>query len=418
MIQDLLVKNDTLTDEEALKEFLLDIDCLNSLKPWISRVNIFDVLKVSRTEIRHSNMLSWLLDANENHGLSDNFIKSILQIIVKNNREYFELKKINVLELLTLDFSNFVIMREWNNIDILLVSKEDKLVICIENKIGSGEHDNQLERYQEKVQETYQKNEGYDAIFIFLTPDKDEASDADNWISFSYVDILDVLNNIIATNELDSRVKLIIENYIETLRRVVVKDKELEEICVGIYRKHKQALDLIFDNKPDSGNVVSDIIKEYLQTRANEKHDIVFDPTYSTRTLQRFSLESFDKILPPVPNAPGGWGNGINYFWEVRDNYIAGNIGVKFVVHNYDMLNGEKAAKLAQLLKKDLKENWQWKTFESIIFSYSNKNQIEEFLDGDYDEIKKVLFTKMDKAMEKVLSFENEVLKLWTNDKY
>jgi hypothetical protein len=415
MVQD-FVKTNTLNDKEALKEFLLDIDCLNSLKPWISKVNIFDVLKVSRTEIRHSNMLSWLLDANENHGLSDNFIKSLLQIVVKNNMEYFESKKINVLELLTLDFSNFVIFREWNNIDILLVSKEDKLVICIENKIGSAEHDNQLERYQEKVETTYQKSEGYDAIYIFLTPDKYEASDVDNWISFCYVDILDVLNNIIATNELDLRVKLIIENYIETLRRVVVKDKELEEICVGIYRKHKQALDLIFDNRPDSGNVVSDIIKEYLQARASESHDIIFDPSYSTKTLQRFSLASFDKILPPVPNATGGWGNGINYFWEIRNNYIIGNIGIKFVVHNYDMLNGGKAAKLSQLLNKDLKENWQWKTFESIIFSYTTKNQIEEFLDGDYDDIKKTLFSKLDKAMEKVSSFEKEVVSLWYKD--
>lgn len=412
MFQDLQVKNDALTDEEALKEFLLDIDCLNSLRPWISRVNIFDVLKVSRTEIRHSNMLSWLFDANENHGLNDNFIKNILQIMVKNNREYFESKKLNVLELLTLDYSKFVIMREWNNIDILLVSKEDKLVICIENKIGSVEHDNQLEKYQEKVEVTYQKSEGYDAIYIFLTPDNGEASDAENWISFSYVDILDVLNNIIVSKELDLRVKLIIENYIETLRRVVVKDKELEEICVGIYRKHKQALDLIFDNKPDSGNVVSEIIKEYLQTRANEKHDIIFDPIFSSKTLQRFSLESFNKILPPVPNAPGGWGNGINYFWEIRNNYIAGNIGIKFVVHNYDMLNGGKAEKLSKLLNKGLKENWQWKTFESIIFPYTSKNQIEEFLDGDYDDIKKTLFSKLDKAMEKVLVFEKEVSSL------
>lgn len=416
MNQDLLVKDNNLTDEEALKEFVLDIDCLNSLKPWISRVNIFDVLKVSRTEIRHSNMLSWLLDANENHGLRDSFIKNILQITVKNNREYFESKKINVLELLTLDFSNFVIMSEWNNIDILLVSKEDKLVICIENKIGSAEHGNQLERYREKIETTYQKSEGYDAIYIFLTPDKDEASDTDNWISFSYVDILDILNNVIAINELDLRVKLIIENYIETLRRVVVKDKELEEICAGIYRKHKQALDLIFDNKPDSGNVVSDIIKEYLQTRANENRDIVFEPAYSTKTLQRFSLESFDKILPPVSNALGGWGNGINYLWEIRNNYIAGNIGIKFVVHNYDMLNGGKASKLAQLLKKDLKDNWQWKTFESIIFSYTTKNQIDEFLYGDYDDIKKTLFSKLDKAMEKVFDFEKEVIKRWSGE--
>lgn len=411
MFHNLQPKSNVLTNEESLKEFLLDIDCLNSLKPWISRVNIFDVLKVSRTEIRHSNMLSWLLDANENHGLGDIFVKSILQIIVKDNRTYFESKKINVLELLTLDFSNFIIMREWNNIDILLVSKEDKLVICIENKIGSTEHSNQLKRYQEKVEAAYEKSENFDVIYIFLTPDKDEASDTDNWIPFSYAEILDILNNVIATFELDLRVKLIIENYIETLRRFIVKDKELEEICVDIYRKHKQALDLIFDNRPDSESNISEIIKEYLLARSNEKHDIIYDPKYSVKTIQRFSLESFNKILPPVPNATGGWGNGFNYFWEVRNNYIAGNIGIKFVVHNYDTLNGSKAEKLSKILNKELKENWQWKTFESVIFSYSNKNQIEEFLENDYEEIKKILFSKLDKAMEKVLAFEKEIVK-------
>ena len=33
-----------LTDEEALKNFLLDIDCLNELQPWTGHFNLFDVL--------------------------------------------------------------------------------------------------------------------------------------------------------------------------------------------------------------------------------------------------------------------------------------------------------------------------------------------------------------------------------------
>lgn len=46
-----------LTDEEVLQNFLLDIDCLDELVPWTKRFNLFDVLKISRTEIRHSNIL-------------------------------------------------------------------------------------------------------------------------------------------------------------------------------------------------------------------------------------------------------------------------------------------------------------------------------------------------------------------------
>ena len=48
----------TAEDEKALRDFLLDEDCLEELLPWTERFNIFDVLKISRTEIRHSNQLN------------------------------------------------------------------------------------------------------------------------------------------------------------------------------------------------------------------------------------------------------------------------------------------------------------------------------------------------------------------------
>ena len=36
-------------NEKALQDFLLDIDCLDELIPWVAKFNIFDVLKISRT---------------------------------------------------------------------------------------------------------------------------------------------------------------------------------------------------------------------------------------------------------------------------------------------------------------------------------------------------------------------------------
>ena len=52
------MKNNTISNEQALQDFLLDISCLDELAPWTSQFNIFDVLKITKTEIRHSNMLS------------------------------------------------------------------------------------------------------------------------------------------------------------------------------------------------------------------------------------------------------------------------------------------------------------------------------------------------------------------------
>lgn len=63
---------------KALKEFLLDIECLDPLAEWTSKFNLFDILKITRTEIRHSNMLSWLLNPSENHGLGDSIIRGFM----------------------------------------------------------------------------------------------------------------------------------------------------------------------------------------------------------------------------------------------------------------------------------------------------------------------------------------------------
>ena len=122
-------------NEKALQDFLLDIDCLDELIPWVAKFNIFDVLKISRTEIRHSNVLAWLLDANENHGLGDMFIREIMQTLVEED----DSSKYDVFRLLLLDFHSFTVYREWNNIDIMLLSDEEKVVIAFENKVGSHE---------------------------------------------------------------------------------------------------------------------------------------------------------------------------------------------------------------------------------------------------------------------------------------
>ncbi len=81
------VKNsETITLEEddisALKGFLLDIECLDPLAEWTSKFNLFDILKISRVEIRHSNMLSWLLNPNDNHGLGDSVLRGFIQYVI------------------------------------------------------------------------------------------------------------------------------------------------------------------------------------------------------------------------------------------------------------------------------------------------------------------------------------------------
>ena len=67
-------------------------------------------------------------------------------------------------------------------IDLLISCEEPRFVIAIENKIDSGEHDDQLQRYKGTVASDFP---GVKSLFVFLSPQGDDPSDED-WVSYSY----------------------------------------------------------------------------------------------------------------------------------------------------------------------------------------------------------------------------------------
>ena len=211
-------KDIDLSDEEALQDFLLDIDCLNELQPWTGHFNLFDVLKISKAEIRHSNMLGWLLNPNENHGIGDAFLKAVVQEMVVKDTD----GRYDVFQTLLLDFYSFTVYREWKNIDILLVSDQDKFLIAIENKIGAHEHSNQLNRYRTILEADYPE---YRKMFIFLTPDGDDPSDVENWDVLSYATIADILSGKANELELQPDIELIIRNYLDVISPMVLSQE-------------------------------------------------------------------------------------------------------------------------------------------------------------------------------------------------
>ena len=281
-----------LTDEQALKQFLLDIECLEELSPWTNKLNIFDVLKITRAEIRHSNMLSWLFDANENHGLGDKFISLFMQALVSNN----QIQSTQIFEYLLSDFYSFSVYREWKNIDLLLVSHKEKIVIAIENKVGSHEHDNQLCRYRNQIIQNFSD---YHQLFIYLTPDGESPSDNVNWYIFTYCDIADILEQICENSNLNVDSNLLIQNYIAIIRRDIVEDKQLIEICNKIYNKHKQALDLIYDNIIVDESGIDKIISSVLQ-KLSQEGKVVYEKDWGNAFGTKRMYEALPSLDTPV----------------------------------------------------------------------------------------------------------------------
>ncbi len=369
--------DDKLSKEEALQNFLLDIDCLNELQPWTGHFNLFDVLKISRAEIRHSNMLGWLLNPNENHGIGDRFLKAIIQEMVVNDTD----GRYEVFQTLLLDLYSFTLYREWKNIDILLISEEEQFLIAIENKVGAHEHDNQLDRYRKTLETEYPD---YKKMFIFLTPDGDDPSDVENWDVLTYSSVAENLAKLKSSMELQPDVELIIRNYLDVIRRDIVEDQQLVEVCNKIYAKHKKALDLIFEYRTDGRSQLADCIRSALSKIA-ESGIIDFSVEESSGRLFEFHTTNMTKLFPRLSTKNSSWGSNYVYqYWiHRRDNKLCGICELGgWNVPESTMVTMHKIIKLLKPNDKR-KENFKYKRiFRSKWFEFNSSDYIQEDIDS------------------------------------
>jgi hypothetical protein len=372
-------------DLTVLKEFLLDIDCLDPLAEWTSVFNLFDILKISRVEIRHSNMLSWLLNPKENHGLGDSIIRGFIQYVVT----LFP-GGLDVIETLLMDCHDCFIQREWHGIDILAVSQKEQFVFCIENKIDSKEHDNQLNRYRNLIEGAYP---GYRKMYIYLSPEGDEPSDPEHWCSMSYQDVLSIIESARKKSNLSPEAQMLIDNYTTTIRRDIVGDEKLARICAEIYAKHQRALDLIFENKPDRAAMLAEIIRSWCAEKQT-KGELTFFADKSNKSYTRFTTTAMSEILPNAADATSGWNTANYYFYEIR-NPNGKEFYIQLAFSSRDI--PDDLREICDRINKyypsrQQKENWQWRipfsTKHSKTDEELSEDKIFELLDRKLDEIK------------------------------
>jgi len=311
----------SLTKEQkiaAIESFLLDIDCLNRLNNYYNPVNFFEASGMVSKEVKHSRVLSWILNANAPHGLSDSIIRPLLQRIAKENRI---ISGTGIIDISLFDYSSFIVKNEWNDIDVLLVSDKEQAVIVIENKVyagerKSGEDGGQLNKYRQIVE--YQYKHFKHKMYIFLTREGEMPSDTDNWAIADYSMVIDTIKEVLATADfVNSDAKTILNHYISMVRRHLIMDIELQELCKKIYAKHKTALDIIYDNRPDTVMEISDFIKNVLAEMARDRK-IDIDVDNNTKSCIRFTTPFIERILPRTDERDYGWNNGFRFMYEIK----------------------------------------------------------------------------------------------------
>ena len=117
--------SNSLERHNILNRFLVGNNELEELTAELNIFNFFKILKIERVEIRHSNVLSWLLNPLENHGFADFFVKRFLStILMESEQAPFQPARIELM-----NFQDLEVRREWKNIDLLAISNVNKLIL-------------------------------------------------------------------------------------------------------------------------------------------------------------------------------------------------------------------------------------------------------------------------------------------------
>jgi hypothetical protein len=302
------MNNEELSNQEKMKvldDFLVNSSDLDALTDRLNRFNIFNVLKISEMEIRHSNTLGWLLDPNESHKLGDKFLRRFLSAAILH-AENVELDlRASSIELM--DFYNIEVRREYRNIDVLVVDNTNNIVTVIENKINSKESKGQLDKYNQIVDEEFPL---YQKVRIFLTTDGEDPSEAAQklgYFPFSHLEVLQILEPMLIANRsnVPDEPYIFINHYLDTLRILTMEDKEVIDLCRKIYKKHRVAIDLInqFATSTNFNDEAFEVVKEAITgtTMAKAWSRVYFLTPELDSLLPKYGGENYNGFLRETP---------------------------------------------------------------------------------------------------------------------
>ncbi len=243
-----------------------------------------------------------------------------------------------------MSFNDVEVLREWQNIDILAHSQAGGWCLLIENKIHSAEGKGQLLRYLDRVKRDLPDRQ---IIPLYLTLEGDDPSDAAveaGYLSMSHALVLELAEQIINQNRsrIPDDAQVLLDHYLATLRRLTMQDQELVDLCKAIYRKHRQAIDLIVEYGTAS-SVTAAVEKAVRSQVECEFSD-------SAATVFRFLPVSLGECLPSQDGT--GWPampRPVPILCACRYEKEAAQLRMNLVVGPF--ADGEKRSRLMEAIK-------------------------------------------------------------------
>lgn len=415
-----VMSTDTKKKIQQLEKLLLSED-LEELNNATANFNIFNALKLQNNEIRHSNFLAWIMSPFETHGLGDYFLKEFLKSAIKD----YSLNEnigISLKDIVFLNLDDTEIKREYKNIDLLLISPQNKFVCIIENKIWTGEHDCQLERYAEIVNSEFKD---YKKLYIYLSPTNECNSELLNrcyqgsnntvyYIPMNYLQVHDVINKTLKfkAKSMNEDVKIFIEHYNSMLERNIMgqTSEGVIALCRKIYRENKAAIDLIVENndfKAELYEVLLDVLRSQKDIKITSAEDYCVQclpSQINNEEKLKFADWAPDDIIVHIHFI-------CNFKWK---NCLYVEIAVGKAKDNDD-ISSTKRAKLIELLQEKLgfkkfngNSNWAYTPYRKILgvdefYKCNDSEELKFCLEEKIKEIKDLYVVKLQEALNEYI---------------
>ena len=234
------------------------------------KFNAFDVLRYSDYEIRHSNVLAWLLTPGETHDAGDSFVREFVQCLKS---------KQNSGKLAGLDLrSGFAreemrVERELDFVDIsVFFEKAPRLLLAIENKPSPWipEHAEQVRRYEKKLRKKYRGKYHIQSVLLTASRKGNSKTDTD-YLCVSWHEVRDLVLLLLNRGCIRSEgVQDFVRQYLEIVERNVL-GLGASTNCFGqLVKRHAKALERLLVE--DVGDVPSGRVETVNRLLAEFRH--------------------------------------------------------------------------------------------------------------------------------------------------
>ena len=136
---------------------------------------------------------------------------------------------------------------------------------------------------------------------VYLTP-RGETPSEGGFLPAGYGLVADVVEAVAKSRRsaLDPAVHVLMVHYAQMLRRHIVTDSSIADLCQSIYQSHKRALDLIFEHRSDRVAAVHAILLD----RVRSHDDLILDA--SPRQVVRFGHRAWEGLPKGEGWTPSG----------------------------------------------------------------------------------------------------------------